>query len=80
VLSTLHADIPNVVGHGESGLLAPERDADALAGHLERLVDEPERWPAMGRAGRARVERFHDVTRQVRRLEDLYLSLAGEAG
>ena len=79
VLSTLHADIPNVVGHGESGLLAPERDADALAGHLERLVDEPERWPAMGRAGRARVERFHDVALQVRRLEDLYLSLAGEA-
>jgi colanic acid/amylovoran biosynthesis glycosyltransferase len=78
ILSTLHADIPNVVGHGESGLLAPERDAEALAGHLERLLEEPERWPAMGRAGRARVERFHDARQQIERLERLYLELAGE--
>lgn len=77
VLSTLHADIPNVVGQGESGLLAPERDADALARHLELLLEEPERWPAMSRAGRARVQQFHDSARQVERLEDLYLSLAG---
>jgi colanic acid/amylovoran biosynthesis glycosyltransferase len=79
VLSTLHADIPNVVGHGESGLLGPERDADALARHLELLVEEPERWPAMSRAGRARVQQFHDSARQVGRLEELYLALAGEA-
>jgi len=78
ILSTLHADIPNVVGHGESGLLAPERNSDALASHLELLLEEPERWPAMSRAGRARVLQFHDLPRQVERLEDLYLSLAGE--
>jgi colanic acid/amylovoran biosynthesis glycosyltransferase len=76
VLSTLHADIPNVVGHGESGLLAPERDAEALAAHLETLVAEPERWPAMGRAGRARVLNFHDTGPLIDRLEDLYFSLA----
>jgi colanic acid/amylovoran biosynthesis glycosyltransferase len=78
VLSTTHADIPNVVGHGESGLLAPERNAEVLASHLELLLEEPERWPAMGRAGRARVLHFHDTPRQLERLEDLYLSLAGE--
>jgi hypothetical protein len=32
----------------------------------------------MGRAGRARVLHFHDTPRQLERLEDLYLSLAGE--
>jgi colanic acid/amylovoran biosynthesis glycosyltransferase len=79
VLSTFHADIPNVVGHGESGLLAPERDADALASHLELLLEEPERWPAMSRAGRARVEQFHDAPRLMERLEDLYLELAGSS-
>jgi colanic acid/amylovoran biosynthesis glycosyltransferase len=78
ILSTRHADIPNVVGHQESGLLAPERDAEALARHLELLIEEPERWPAMGRAGRARVERFHDAPRQIERLERLYHELAGE--
>ena len=79
ILSTFHADIPNVVSHGESGLLAPERDTDALAAHLELLLEEPERWPAMGRAGRARVQQFHDTPRQLGRLEDLYLALAGES-
>lgn len=77
ILSTLHADIPNVVGHLDSGLLAPERDSEALASHLELLLEEPERWPAMSRAGRARVEQFHDVSRLIPRLEDLYLELAG---
>jgi colanic acid/amylovoran biosynthesis glycosyltransferase len=79
ILSTLHADIPNVVGHGESGLLAPERDADALASNLELLLEEPERWPAMGRAGRMRTLLFHDTPRRIERLEDLYLELAGAA-
>ncbi len=80
VLSTFHADIPNVVGHGESGLLGPERDADVLARNLELLIEEPERWPAMSRAGRARVQQFHDSARQIGRLEDLYLALAGGSG
>ena len=36
--------------------LVPERDVAALADRLSALPDHPERWEAMGRAGRARVE------------------------
>lgn len=32
-----------------------ERDADALETRLTWLVDHPEAWPGMGRAGRAHV-------------------------
>lgn len=78
VLASFHADIPAVVAEGESGLLAPERDADGLAAHLTALLGAPERWAQMGTAGRERMQRLHDVEKQTRRLEDLYLELAGE--
>lgn len=77
VLSTRHADIPAVVAEGESALLASERDVDGLAAHLLTLLKEPERWAAMGGAGRVHVERFHDVRSETDRLESLYAELAG---
>jgi colanic acid/amylovoran biosynthesis glycosyltransferase len=77
VLATHHADIPNVVSPGESALLAPERDEERLAANLATLVKEPERWAAMGRAGRERILRGHDVADRVSRLEHLYAELAG---
>ena len=44
VLSTYHADIPEVVRDGESGYLVPERDVEALAEKLDKLINEPETW------------------------------------
>lgn len=61
VLSTYHSGIPELVQDGESGFLVPERDVDALAEKLEYLVEHPEIWPDMGRAGRDFVERYHDI-------------------
>jgi colanic acid/amylovoran biosynthesis glycosyltransferase len=75
VVATYHADIPHVVAPGESALLAPERDSEALAACLMKLLDAPERWSAMGRAGRRFIEEHHDAPSQVARLEELYFSL-----
>jgi len=72
VVSTTHCDIPEVVLDGETGLLAPERDVDALAGRLEHLLAHPEGWPEMLRAGRAHVEREFDARCQGERLTALY--------
>lgn len=77
VVSTLHCDIPNVTVPGKSAVLVPERDPDALAAALRDLLDHPERWEGMGRAGRAHVEAHHDVAAEVGALEDRYLSLLG---
>src|SRR5205085_4696124 len=46
-----------VVRHGENGLLVPSHDVGALAEALATLVRDPARRQAMGRAGRALVER-----------------------
>lgn len=75
VVSTLHCDVPNVTVPGQSAVLVPERDPDALAAALRDLLDHPERWEPMGRAGRAHVEANHDVATEVVALEDRYLSL-----
>jgi len=63
VISTLHAGIPELVENGVSGFLVPERDAEALAERLQRLVDHPETWTAMARAGRCRIEAEFDIDR-----------------
>jgi colanic acid/amylovoran biosynthesis glycosyltransferase len=72
VISSYHADIPEVVDDGKSALLAPERDVETLAKHLEYLVKHPDVWEAMGRAGREHVEKEYDVMVQVERLERIY--------
>ena len=75
VVATRHAGIPELVEDGVSGWLVPERDEAALADALARLAAEPERWPAMGRAGRAMVERDYDIHRLNDRLATLLENL-----
>ena len=65
VISSYHADIPEVVVDGKSALLAPEKDVETLAKHLEYLVEHPDVWGRMGQAGREHVEEEYDVMVQV---------------
>ena len=48
---------------------------DSLADVLQRLVDEPEERRRIGAAGRAYVERVHDLSHVADRLLDLYAGL-----
>lgn len=72
VIASEHCDIPEATVPGGSALLSPERDVAALAANLERLLERPEEWEAMGRAGRAHMESQFDVRRQGARMADLY--------
>jgi colanic acid/amylovoran biosynthesis glycosyltransferase len=72
VVSTTHADIPGVVVHEKTGLLAPEHDVDALAAHLRWLVANPTRWLSMREAARAHIEAEFDARRQGERLAAVY--------
>lgn len=74
VIATQHADIPEVTCP-DSAELVPERDIDALAAALARVALQPQRWAAMGEAGRRHVEAEYDARQQGLRLEALYESL-----
>ncbi len=63
VVSTRHSGIPELVEHGVSGYLAPERDSETLARHLSTLLDRTEDWTEMARAGRRKVEAEFDSER-----------------
>jgi len=55
---------------GETGLLVPPHDVDALVAALGRLVDDAALRDRLGRAGRSRVARhFAAATMEVRVLE-----------
>ncbi len=68
VVATRHAGIPDVVEHGVSGLLSPERELAPMADHLAQLARDPALALRMGQAGRARVERDHRVADSLAKL------------
>ncbi|PDW03605.1 glycosyltransferase [Candidatus Viridilinea mediisalina] len=72
ILSTQHADIPEVVVDGSSGYLVPERNPVALAEKLSALLETPEQWDILGQAGRVHVEQNHDIRKLAQELEAKY--------
>lgn len=72
VISTRHSGIPELVEDQVSGFLVNERDLDGLSRAIETILCEPERWNAMGRAGRQRVEREFDHAKLMSELHDHY--------
>jgi colanic acid/amylovoran biosynthesis glycosyltransferase len=75
VLSTQHSGIPELVQDGKSGFLVPERDVEALVEKLTYLIEHPEIWPEMGRAGRDYVENYYDINKLNDQLVELFQCL-----
>ena len=75
VISTYHGGIPELVEDGISGLLVPERDADAIAEKLSYLIEHPEIWSKMSQAGRTRVEEKYDMEKLNDELVEIYQKL-----
>ena len=61
VVASSVGGLREVVVHGETGLLVPPGDPDALAEALKSLFEDPERARKMGEAGRARIRAEFDV-------------------
>jgi glycosyltransferase involved in cell wall biosynthesis len=65
------------VVHGETGLLVPPGDADALAGALLELAADRDRARRMGEAGRARQRELFDGERMVDGYQRALARIAG---
>jgi glycosyltransferase involved in cell wall biosynthesis len=81
VVGTNLEGIPELISDGETGLLVPPRNPEALAQAILRMIENPTRTKAMARAGRKRVEAQFSTAVKVRRTEALYERLlAGPRG
>lgn len=69
-IATTHCDIPQIVRHGETGWLCPERDADALAGALNDAASDEARLARYGAVARTLVEKLYDISEE--RWDKLY--------
>ena len=72
VISTLHNGIPEGVEDGRSGFLVPEKDVAALAGAIEYLMLNPDKWGEMGKRGRRFVENKYNINNLNQRLIRIY--------
>lgn len=72
VIGTHHGGIPELVKDGISGFLVPERDAEAIADKITYLIEHPEIWLQMGKAGRAHVEAHYDINKLSDELVEIY--------
>ena len=66
---------PWVIKDGEEGLLFPSRNAAALAGAMERLIQDPALREAMGRRALARFQREFTGEVFARNTEKIYLDI-----
>ena len=72
VVSFALGGIPEAVKHGETGLLATERNWEGLASNIQLLLQNDAMRQRMAEAGRQRVCNFFNLQKQTRLLEDLY--------
>ncbi len=71
VIASRIGGLPEIVADGETGILVPPGDPDALRAAMARLLDDPALAARMGAAGRQRVAAFHAST-VVGQIESLY--------
>lgn len=76
VVAARTGGLPEVVRHGETGLLVEPENAPALAEAVAFLLAHPRQAAQMGRAGRERARLMFSLDRCVGAYEDLYRRLA----
>jgi colanic acid/amylovoran biosynthesis glycosyltransferase len=72
VASFASGGIPEAVAHGVTGLLASERDVNALARNIVSLLTDDSLWRRFSAAGQERVKRLFDLEKQTAKLEQIY--------
>lgn len=72
IVATTVGPIPEIVVHGETGLLVPPGSSNALASAIVSLARDPDLRARMGIAGRKRLETHFTADQMIRATEQLY--------
>jgi colanic acid/amylovoran biosynthesis glycosyltransferase len=69
VISTFHAGIPDVIVHGETGLLCNEHDLEGMTSHMFSLLDDVTYAKQLGLAGKKRIIECFSLERHINSLQ-----------
>lgn len=72
IISTFHADIPEVVINEQTGFLTVEKDFVRIAEKLSFLISNPHVIKEFGLAGREHIKKSYNISTQIKKLEDIY--------
>jgi glycosyltransferase involved in cell wall biosynthesis len=72
VVATSVGGTPEVVTNGETGLLVPPSDPQALADAIQKLIENPSLSREIGQAGKRHCQQNYDIDRIVKEIDSLY--------
>jgi colanic acid/amylovoran biosynthesis glycosyltransferase len=72
VVSTYVSGVPELIEEGHSGLLVPEKDAQALANAIQRLLEDEALRLKLGRQAQQKVAADFDLDRTSKQLAELF--------
>lgn len=75
-ISTNHAGIPEVLRNGKTGYLAKQSSVRSLAQKMLKMMKNKRKWKKLSWAARRLVEKEHNIKKQVRKLERIYIRVA----
>jgi glycosyltransferase involved in cell wall biosynthesis len=77
IIATRVGGTPEAIIDGETGILVPSQDVEAMAKALTELIGDNELQFRLGKAGRDRAEKNYSLENYVSRLDGLYKQLTG---
>jgi glycosyltransferase involved in cell wall biosynthesis len=80
VVTTDSGSILEVVDNNVEGIVVKQRDSEAFAAALKKLIDDPELERRMGKAARARFDREFDIRVTEKRLHERVAALVAQVG
>jgi len=75
VVAFAHGALPEIVIHGETGILTPPVDERAMAQSIGTLLRDPSQRAAMGAAGRRRVEQVFSIAHTARAVDKVLTAI-----
>tara|TARA_R110002096_G_scaffold398734_1_gene594865 strand:+ start:4304 stop:5401 length:1098 start_codon:yes stop_codon:yes gene_type:complete len=71
VISTYHAGIPDVIVHGETGLLSNEHDVKTMSEHMKQLLDNLDYAKTLGINGKRNIKANFNMERHINKLQNI---------
>ncbi|MFC1585335.1 glycosyltransferase family 4 protein [Fibrobacterota bacterium] len=77
VIASGGSGMEEVILHGETGVIVPSRDPEAIFRALTDLIEHSGKRKKMGEAGRLRVEKMFNIRKNAKKIEYVYMDMAG---